>query len=277
MRIKLISPRMSPRPMDSEYKRVLSPSLALLTVAALTPDEHDVYIEDENVQELDLNDEPDLVGITVNVDTSTRAYAIALHYRERGVPVICGGIHVSANPGEALRYADSVCIGEAENLWEKILFDVATGRLQKRYYCSEPADLAQTPLPRWELIDQSRYLYTNIVCASRGCPFRCEFCYNSCDYVHHKYRNRPITHVIKEINMLDTRQVLFIDDNFIGNINWTREVLRAIKPLDLKWHAAVSTNIGLHLDVLDEMQATGCQSLFIGFESIGCVSSRLRC
>lgn len=268
MRIKLIAPRMSLRPMDSEYKRVLSPSLALLTVAALTPAGHDVTIADENAQELNLGDAPDLVGITVNVDTSARAYAIAARYRERGVPVVVGGIHVSANPDEALAHADAVCIGEAENQWARILSDAAAGRLQRQYRCAEPADLTQVPLPRRDLIDQSRYLYTNIVCASRGCPFACEFCYNSCDYVHHRYRTRPIAHVIEEIHRLGTKQVLFIDDNFIGNVNWTREFLRAIRPLGLKWHAAVSTNVGLHPDLLDEMQATGCQSLFIGFESI---------
>jgi radical SAM superfamily enzyme YgiQ (UPF0313 family) len=74
--------------------------------------------------------------------------------------------------------------------------------------------------------------------------------------------------VIEEIHRLGTKQVLFIDDNFIGNVNWTLPFLRAIRPLGLKWHAAVSTNVGLHPDLLDDMQATGCQSLFIGFESI---------
>ncbi|MBU1877605.1 MAG: radical SAM protein, partial [Chloroflexi bacterium] len=268
MRIKLIVPRMSLRPMDSEYKRVLSPSLALLTVAALTPAGHEVSIADENAGALNLCDTPDLVGITVNVDTSTRAYAIAAQYRERGIPVVMGGIHVSANHDEALAHADAVCIGEAENLWGQIVRDAAAGCLQQRYLGDEPADLAGTPQPRWDLIDPSRYLYTNVVCASRGCPFACEFCYNSCDYVHHRYRTRPIAHVIDEIRRLGTRQVMFIDDNFIGNVAWTLSFLQAIRPLDLKWHAAVSANVGLHPDLLDEMQATGCQSLFIGFESI---------
>lgn len=268
MKIKLISPKMTLRPMDSEFKRAMSPSIALLILAALTPDEYEVYLEDENVGKLNLDDQPDLVGISVNVDTSQRAYEISRHYRRQGVKVILGGIHVSANPDEALAFADSVCIGEAEELWEQILTDVQRGALKRKYYKDQPSDLANTPIPKWGLIDKSKYLYTNIIVTSRGCPFRCEFCYNSCEYVHNNFRNRPIEHVIAEVKALGTKQVMFIDDNFIGNIGWTKEFLRQIKPLHLKWHAAVSVNLVQHIDLLDAMKESGCESLFIGFETI---------
>lgn len=268
MKIKLISPRMTLRPMDSEYKRVLSPSISLLVLAGLTPSEHEVAIDDENIGSLTLDDHPDLVGISVNVDTSKGAYKIASLYRNRGIPVILGGIHASAAPEEALRHADAVCIGEAENVWEQIINDTRHNRLEKRYYSEKPADLATTPIPKWELLNTSDYLYTNIVCASRGCPFNCEFCYNSCTYVHNRFRNRPVEQVVSEISLLKTKHVMFVDDNFIGNLGWTRRFVNAIKPLNLTWHAAVSANIGSHPDLLDEMQASGCQSLFIGIESI---------
>ncbi len=268
MKIKLISPKMSLRPMDSEYKRRLSPSLSLLTLASLTPDKYEVSIADENVQEINFDDLPDIVGITVNVDTSKRAYEIASYYRKQGIPVILGGIHVSAEPDEALNYADAVCIGEAEEIWEEMLLDAERGELKSKYYFNKPSDLNKVPRPRWDLIDHSSYLYTNIISSSRGCPFTCSFCYNSCDYVHHKYRNRPVEKVIEEINRLDTKHVMFIDDNFIGNISWTKDFLDKMKPLHLKWNAAVSTNLVHHLDLLDKMKETGCQSLFIGFETI---------
>jgi len=272
MNIKLISPRMSLRPMDSELKRAMSPSIALLVLASLTPKEHRVHIEDENVQQLNLSDNPDLVGISVNVDTSKRAYEIATIYRNKGIPVILGGIHASANPDEGLKFGCSVCIGEAEELWPLILQDIALGDLKQRYYNPYPTDLNKTPSPRWDLIKQSKYLYTNIVVTSRGCPFACEFCYNSCDYVHHKFRNRPVESVVEEIKRLGTKQVMFVDDNFIGNVSWTKNFLQAIKILNLKWHAAVSVNIGSHPDLLDEMKESGCQSLFIGFETINKLS-----
>ncbi|MCF7957475.1 MAG: B12-binding domain-containing radical SAM protein [Phycisphaerae bacterium] len=268
MKIKLISPKMTLRPMDSEFKRVLSPSISLLVLANLTPNEHEVYIEDENAQKINFNDEPDLVGINVNVDTSPGAYKIAERYRQKNIPVIFGGIHASAKPQEALQHGDAVCVGEAEPVWQQILNDVQKGCLKGIYYHDRPVDLAQMPLPRWDLIRKDKYLYTSIVCASRGCPYHCDFCYNSCDYMHNKHRNRPIENVIEEIRQLGTREVMFIDDNFIGNIPWTRDFVRAITPMKLRWHAAVSSNIGQHLDLLDAMKTSGCESLFIGFESI---------
>ncbi|MDR3599530.1 MAG: radical SAM protein [Desulfosporosinus sp.] len=268
MNIKLIQPKMSLRPMDSEFKRLMSPSLSLLVLAALTPKEHSILIEDENANPLHLEDSPDLVGITVNVDTSNRAYQIAEYYRQKKVPVILGGIHVSANPEEALQFADSICIGEAEDVWLHILSDVSIGQLKAKYHSMTMADPRKIPIPRWSLTPSGKYLYTNIIVASRGCPFKCEFCYNSCEYVHHQYRNRPIANVLEEIKQLETKHVMFIDDNLIGDIAWTRVFLEEIKPLDLKWNAAVTANILNHLDLLDQMQESGCQSLFIGFESI---------
>ncbi len=268
MKIKLISPKMSLRPMDSNFKRIMAPSLGLLVLGSLTPSQHSIEFEDENVEKINFNDKPDLIGITVNVDTSKQAYKIASRYRQKNIQVVLGGIHASANHEEALLYGDSVCIGEAEELWENILLDAKIHRLKRTYFNNNPTNVSKIPLPRWDLVNSSKYLYTNIMCATRGCPFKCEFCYNSCLYVHNEYRNRPIENILEEIDKMGTKQVMFIDDNFIGNINYTKRLVKAIKPLGLKWHAAVSANIGNHLNLLDEMQYSGCKSLFIGFESI---------
>ncbi len=268
LRIKLITPRMTLRPMDSEYKRRMSPSLALLTVAALTPERHTVVFEDENVRPIDYDAPADLVGITVNVDTSWRAYGIAGQFRERGVPVVLGGIHASANPDEALAHADAVCVGEAEGQWDRILRDAAAGHLRGRYENAAPARLALSPIPRRDLAGGRGYLYTNIVSASRGCPFDCEFCYNSAAFARHGHRTRPIGRVIEDIRSLGRPHVFFIDDNLIGNLAWARELVAALRPLGLTWHAAVSANIVEHEDLLDDMAEAGCKTLFIGFESI---------
>lgn len=261
--------------MDSHLKRGMSPSLALLVVAGLTPSEHTVEYIDENTGRLDGHAGrglPDLVGISVNVDTSVRAYAIADRYRNMGVPVVLGGIHVSANPQEASARCDAVCVGEAEGIWTDLLNDLQVGSLRRIYQREHPSDLSDTPQPRWDLVRRKSYLYTNVMCASRGCPFDCDFCYNSAAYVHRRYRNRPIDHVLAEIGAMRTRQVMFIDDNFIGDLQRTRELLDAIKPLGLAWHAAVSANLVHHESLMDQMQRAGCRSLFIGFESINAES-----
>jgi radical SAM superfamily enzyme YgiQ (UPF0313 family) len=267
--IKLISPRMSLRPMDSEMKRRMSPPLSLVTIASMTPAQHTVYIEDENVERINLGDTPDLVGITVNVDTVYRAIEISKTYRDRGIKVIFGGIHASARPHDMSAHCDSVCIGEAESVWAQIIDDCRQGALKPQYAHSAPTDLSLVPLANWSFIrHREKYLFNNVVVTSRGCPFRCEFCYNSCDYVSGKYRNRPVEDILEEVRRIKSRQVMFIDDNFIGNISWTRQLLHEMAALGIVWHAAVSTNVVHHPELIHEMAQTGCRSLFIGFESI---------
>lgn len=254
--------------MDSEFKRRMSPSLSLVILASLTPEPHEVSIEDENLKPLRYSDQPDLVGITVNVDTTYRAIDIAAQYRKKGVAVVFGGIYASSNPDALQEHCDAVCVGEAEDLWPRMIEDCLSGKLQKRYCQSSPTDLAKVPLPKWEYVSKRDYLYTNIIVASRGCPFKCDFCYNSCDYVSNKYRTRPLDHVVSEIQRMDTKQVMFIDDNLFGDIQWIRAFVKGVQPFKLTWHGAVSANIVHHPDLIAEMAASGCRSLFIGFESI---------
>lgn len=266
--IKLIAPKMSMRPMDSEFKRRMSPSLSLVTLASLTPSEHKVIIEDENIQQIQYNDNPDLVGITVNVDTSERAKQISSIYRNKGIKVIFGGIHASAAPFDMADHCDSLCIGEAEELWNHILNDFKNGKLKKRYINSEATDLSNFPLPQWKFVNSSKYLYSNVVITSRGCPYKCDFCYNSCNYINNKYCSRPLKDVIQEIDHLNSGQVYFIDDNLIGNIGYLRQLMVELKKRNLVWHGAVSANLYKYPALIEEMAESGCKSLFIGFESI---------
>ena len=268
MKIKLIQPKMLPRPMDTKLKTRMSPSLALLTIANLTPKEHEVIIENENVEKIDFDEPVDLVAITVTVDVMNRAVEISKEFQNRNVTVIAGGIHITADTEGALNSFDAICVGMAERVWAKILKDKENNSLQKMYYDMENIAGKEIISPNYYIIDSKKYLYTNIISTSRGCPFECDFCYNSCKNVLKTYINRPIDDAIKDINALKTRHIMFIDDNFIGNPKWTKKLLEEIKPLKLKWNAAVTSNIVDMLELLDEMKEAGCQSLFIGFESI---------
>lgn len=268
MMIKLIQPAMLPRPMDTKLKIRMAPSLALLTIANLTPKEHKVIIENENVEEIDFDEPVDLVAITVTVDVMNRAVEISEEFRKRGVTVIAGGIHITANPDGAVNSFDAISVGMAERIWAKIIKDKENNSIKKIYYDMENMAGEDIVSPDYSIIDNKKYLYTNIISTSRGCPFQCDFCYNSCQKFLKTYINRPIEHVIKDINALKTKHIMFIDDNFIGNPKWTKKLLKEIKPLKLKWNAAVTSNIVDMPELLDEMKDAGCQSLFIGFESI---------
>ena len=267
MYIKLIQPLMHMRPMDTHIKNRMSPPLGLYTIANMFRDEHEVVIENENIQKLDLTDHPDIVGISVNVDSLPRALEIASEYKLKGVPVVLGGILPTMAP-EMIPdgCVDVICIGAAEGTWRDIVKDVQSRSLKKVYRCSHQLSGKDIISPAYDLIPKSNYLYSNILHTSRGCPFRCDFCYNSSP--ERWYVCRPIKDVVEEVKRCNRGHVMFIDDNFVGNPKWTRELLPELKALGIKWNAAVSINVVDIPGMLDLMKECGCQGLFIGFESI---------
>lgn len=273
MYVKLIQPRMRPRPMDTGLKMHMSPPLGLLTIASLLRNEHRVRLENENIRPVEFFDGPDIVGISVTVDTLPRAMEIAAAFRKRGIPVVAGGIHITTAadtiPADAF---DALCIGPAEGTWPRIMADCARDELQKVYRCEGSFTGADIVSPAYDMIDPRDYLYCNIVHTSRGCPFRCDFCYNSSG--GHPYLRRPIEDVLRDIHMVGRRHIMFIDDNFAGDPAWTRQLLHAITPLRIRWNAAVSLNAALDTDLLDLMKRSGCEGLFIGFESVNAESLR---
>ena len=114
--------------------RVWKP-LSLLVLAGATPREWDTSIWDENLGTPDYSAmaRPDLVGITAFTSQANRAYELAVHFRQLGVPVVMGGIHATMCLDEALEHADSVVTGEADGIWPEVLEDARQGRLKRRY------------------------------------------------------------------------------------------------------------------------------------------------
>lgn len=266
MIIKLIQPKMSMRAVDTQLKQRMAPHLGLFTLATLSKP-HKVILENENIEKINFDEEVDLVGITVTLDTLPRAVEIAKRFKEKGVPVVAGGVHITSAYESIDQDAfDALGIGMAEGYWKNLLQDVQKNRLQPRYFC--PQDLKGEDLvsPDYDLMKKKDYLYTNILHTSRGCPFSCSFCYNSSG--HQPYLHRSISSLLEDIEKIGGKHLMFIDDNFIGDPSWTKKFLEIIKPMGFKWNAAVSGNIGTMPELLDLMKDSGCQSLFIGFESI---------
>lgn len=272
MKILLIQPKMNKRPMDTDLKTHMSPPLSLLTLVRLTPQEHEICIVNENIEKIDFDDDADLVGITITLDVMPRACRIAEKFRARNIPVVAGGIHVTCDPQSCEGHFTAICVGAAERVWGVMLQDAARQSLKPVYRDMENFGGYEIVSPQYDAIDRKVYLYTNVVTTSRGCPDRCDFCYNS--GANRVYVQRPIPDVIRDIQALGTRHILFIDDNFSGVPAYTRALLQALKPLHLHWSAAVTTKIGDHPALLDLMAETGCQSLFIGFESVNAASLR---
>ena len=271
--IKLIQPKMYRRPMDTDIKLHMAPPLGLLTIVNLVRKEHQVQLENENIQQIHYDDTPDIVGISVTVDTLPRAIEISRRFREKGCIVVAGGIHITtAYDTIPENVFDVLCIGAAEGTWLQIIKDFQENNLKPVYRCQKALEGNQIVSPAYDFLKKGEYLYCHVVHTSRGCPFRCDFCYNSAKA--HQYVNRNIEDVLADIKAVRSRHIMFIDDNFAGNPKWTKQFLKEIMPLHLKWRAAVSINTAFDEEMLDLMKESGCQSLFIGFESINPESVR---
>lgn len=256
--------------MDTDLKTHMAPPLGLLTIVNIVRKEHMVVLENENIESIHF-DKPDIVGISVTVDVLPRAIEIAREFRRQGVVVAAGGIHITTAADTVPENAfDVLCVGAAEGTWPDILKDLEHGTLKPVYRCLQSLRGSDIVPPTYDFIKENQYLYTNVIHTSRGCPFRCDFCYNS--GADRPFINREIDDVIREIKRIGRKHIMFIDDNFIGNKDWTYRFLNALKPLNIKWNAAVSINAAEDETLLDLMKESGCQGLFIGFESIHAAS-----
>jgi len=268
MKLKIICPRW---PEGSIWRHFIFrfPYLSLTTLAALTPEDFEVTIEDENVQEINFQDQADLVAISIITPLANRGYTIADRFRELSIPVVIGGFHATWMPEEAGQHADSVVLGEAENVWPRLIEDFKNGALQKFYNAESRSDLKGLPFPRRELLKKQAYFFTNTMQISRGCPYRCDFCSVTAFYGN-TYRLRPLEEVRREIELLlpEKNFIFFVDDNIIGNLAYARDLFSLLKDYRVKWLSHASINIGENDDLLKKTADSGCYGLFIGFESL---------
>jgi radical SAM superfamily enzyme YgiQ (UPF0313 family) len=244
------------------------PPLSLGYVAALTPDHWDVEVIDENFEEARFR-QCDLVGLTGFTAMANRAYQVARMFRERGVPVVMGGIHASMVPDEALRHVDAVVIGEAESVWAEVIADVEAGCLKQRY-AGELTDLHGLVHPRRDLFSD-KYLCDSIQTA-RGCPNDCDFCSVS-QFNGFAYRERPVDEVLDELATLKKKYLFIVDDNIVGS--GSRKANRAIeltqgmveRGFNFAWYSHAALNVADHDDVLASFARSGCRLLFLGIEA----------
>ena len=262
MKIEFISPAVE------ENARVYN--LALPILAAVTPPDIEISFTDDLLTPIDLNKplkDVDLVGITVSTKTALRAYQIAEVYRKMGVPVVLGGIHPSALPEEAKEHADAVVVGEAEEIWGDLIEDFRAKNLKPFYRQEGIIDPLKIPKPRWDILPRKGYLPLDVVQATRGCPFQCEFC-SVPKFFGENYRLRPISQVVEEIKSLRQRYLMFNDDNIIGNPSYSTELFKALTPLKKRWFGQASLSGLRKIQHIEWLAKSGCICLYIGFESL---------
>jgi radical SAM superfamily enzyme YgiQ (UPF0313 family) len=247
------------------------PSLGLLTLAGMTPSEHECeYLEVEDIRQLGtLPDRFDLVAISSYSAQIAEAYELADRYRARGVPVVLGGLHVTALPEEAARHADAVVVGEGEAVWLEVLSDAQSGRLQPVYRAGGRSDLARAPMPAFHLLDLGEYNRLTVQ-ASRGCPWLCEFCASSV-LLTDRYKQKPVERVLAEIDRICElwhRPFLeFADDNALVNKRYWKELLGELRTRHVRWFAETDLSVHEDEELLALMRETGCTEVLIGLES----------
>jgi radical SAM superfamily enzyme YgiQ (UPF0313 family) len=251
------------------------PSLGLLTLAGMTPSYHEVhYIEitdlttSKSTQET--LDDFDLIAISSYSAQIKEAYQLADIIREKGVPVVMGGLHVTCLPDEAKKHCDAVVIGEGERSWPQLIIDAEKGKLRPLYgNIEDEFDLNEAPMPAFEILDIDKYNRLTVQ-TSRGCSHRCEFCASSILLTKH-YKQKPTEKVLAEIDKIrelwEHPFIEFADDNTFVNKDYWKKILPEIGKRKIRWFTETDISIAQDKDLLKLMRKSGCAQVLIGFES----------
>ena len=244
------------------------PPLAYGIIAALTPDNWEIEIIDENFDNFEFR-EADLVGLTGYTSSIYRAYQIADIYKKKNIPVVIGGVHVSMMPKEAKEYADSVVVGEVESCWADVIKDFDNNSLKPFYY-GERLSLDNIPPIDYNLFNPNYKVSSTIT--TRGCPFDCEFCTVTA-FNGSKYRMRPVENVLDELEKIPQEMFFFVDDNILGYSKTSKEHAKKIfqgiidRGIKKYWWSQASLNFADDEEFLKLAFESGCRLIFIGIEA----------
>ncbi len=255
-------------PFFRPVKYALFPPLGLATLAGYLDAGSQVDLQDEHVETLNLDDEPDVVVLQVYITSAYRAYRIADHYRAKGAFVCLGGPHVTSLPDEAAAHADAVFLGPGEDTWPRFLEDFRNGRPLSRYR-SINRTLDGVPAVRRDLIKRHLYLVPNSVVVSRGCPHACDFCYKDTFFSGgSSFYTKHVDSALEEIERLPGKHLYFLDDHLFGSPSFASDLFEGMKGLGRVWQAAATVDSVLKPGVLEKASAAGLRSLFVGFETL---------
>ena len=238
MRLKLIYPKWSKLMRQTEFH--LPPHGPVVFAAAL-PEDVEVDFIDENLQTIDFNDRPDVVGISMMLTIQVkRGWEIADRYRQMGIPVIFGGIATMLHAEETMTHADAVFLGEAEGRMEEVFSDLRSGKLKPVYdYLDQQPPIEIVGTARRDILQRDLYNYkgvqmVDLVHASRGCRYHCYPC--AVAYLGgRKFRPRPIDKTIAEMEAIDNNRLFLVDNSLAQDTQWELDLFKEMIPLKKKW------------------------------------------
>jgi radical SAM superfamily enzyme YgiQ (UPF0313 family) len=254
--------------------KAASAPLGLATAMALTPDDWEIEIYDEEIEPINYDTDADLIALTAFNVQAQRTYKIAGEFRRRGKHVVLGGPYASLCPENTRPYVDTVISGECEYIWPEFLHDFKNGRHKDFYKQVEKINMADSPIPAFEKLDVSAYQEICIQ-ATRGCPFNCEFC----DIIitdGRVPRSKSVEQVMSEVNKLrelGVEYVPFSDANYIANIKFAKELAHELINFckeynyPIIFHCEATLNLAGDDELLSLMQEANFQTIYIGIES----------
>lgn len=264
MKITFILPAIGKKPGKKYIGTWKMEPLTIAVLKALTPPEIETELFDDRLELIDYDTRTDLVCITVESYTAKRSYRIAQRFRERGIPVVMGGYHVTLCPEEAAEYCDSVLIGNAESVWLEMLTDAQGGTLKPLYRGSVGAYDVQ---PDKSIFEGKGYLPVSLVETGRGCCHSCEFCSISRFYCS-KYYCRDHALIVDDIRKSKHRYTFLVDDNLVADHRNAMKLFEDITPLGIKWAGQGTLSMAKDENLLKTMKKSGCEIILIGFESL---------
>ncbi len=238
MKFKLIYPKWPKLTGQTEFHL---PPHGPVVFAATLPEDVEVEFIDENLEPIDFDDTPDLVGISMMLTSQVkRGWAIADRFREKGIPVIFGGIAAMLHADETRAHADAVFLGEAEGRMAQVIADFRKGELKPVYdYLQDLPPIESVGMARRDILNREYYNYKGVqmfdlVHASRGCRFHCYPC--AVAYLGgRRFRPRPIDKAVEEMAAIDNNRLFIVDNSLAQDTQWEKDLFREMIPLKKKW------------------------------------------
>ena len=248
-----------------------------MTLAAHTPEHWEIiYKEIDSYNDTDIDEivnlKPDVIAFSSLTARINETYSLSGIFRRSGIVVVIGGLHVSALPEEAMKYADVVIQGEGEVIWETLLKDFENKKLRNFYSSISQREFTfhfnSSKIPKYELLDISKYNRLTIQ-TTRGCPLHCSFC--AASRTISSYKKKPIRNIENELNKIsEVWKYPFIelaDDNTFVDKNWSKELLRLFSTYKMKWFTETDISIAYDNELLELLAKSNCIQVLIGFEA----------